>query len=70
MEHGWNTVTKNQFKIQRNRNNLPISLIRYIKGVDSMTKEQQIKEVLKLMNETLDNNEWKELLKIYLELKG
>ena len=34
------------------------------------TKEQQIKEVLKLMNETLDNNEWKELLKIYLELKG
>ena len=34
-----------------------------------MTKEQQIKEVLKLMNETLDNNEWKELLKIYLELK-
>lgn len=35
-----------------------------------MTKEQQIKEVLKLMNETLDSNEWKELLKIYLELKG
>lgn len=35
----------------------------------NMTKEQQIKEVLKLMNETLDNNEWKELLKIYLELK-
>ena len=34
------------------------------------TKEQQIKEVLKLMNETLDNNEWKELLKIYLELKS
>ena len=34
-----------------------------------MTKEQQIKEVLKLMNETLDGNEWKELLKIYLELK-
>ena len=36
----------------------------------NMTKEQQIKEVLKLMNETLDSNEWKELLKIYLELKG
>lgn len=34
-----------------------------------MTKEQQIKEVLKLMNETLDNNEWKELLKKYHELK-
>ena len=34
------------------------------------TKEQQIKEVLKLMNETLDSNEWKELLKIYLQLKG
>ena len=33
------------------------------------TKEQQIKEVLKLMNETLDNNEWKELLKKYHELK-
>ena len=41
-----------------------------MKGLDSMTKEQQIKEVLKLMNETLDSNEWKELLKIYLELKG
>ena len=35
-----------------------------------MTKEQQIKEVLKLMNETLDSNEWKELLKIYFQLKG
>ena len=34
-----------------------------------MTKEQQIKEVLKLMNETLDNNEWKQLLKKYHELK-
>lgn len=39
------------------------------KGVVSMTKEQQIKEVLKLMNETLDNNEWKQLLKKYHELK-
>ena len=35
-----------------------------------MTKEQQIQEVLKAMNLTLDNNEWKELLKLYLELKG
>ena len=34
-----------------------------------MTKEQQIQEVLKLMNETLDSNEWKELLKKYHELK-
>ena len=34
-----------------------------------MTKEQQIQEVLKLMNETLDNNEWKQLLKKYHELK-
>lgn len=33
------------------------------------TKEQQIKEVLKAMSLTLDNNEWKQLLKIYLELK-
>ena len=41
-------------------------------GVDNMkdTKEKQIKEVLKAMSLTLDNNEWKELLKIYLELKG
>ena len=35
-----------------------------------MTKEQQIQEVLKAMSLTLDNNEWKELLKLYLELKG
>lgn len=35
-----------------------------------MTKEQQIQEVLKAMSLTLDNNEWKELLKVYLELKG
>lgn len=34
-----------------------------------MTKEQQIKDVLKAMSLTLDNNEWKELFKIYLELK-
>ena len=34
-----------------------------------MTKEQQIQEVLKAMSLTLDNNEWKELLKIYLDLK-
>jgi predicted oxidoreductase len=34
-----------------------------------MSKEQQIKEVLKAMSLTLDNNEWKELFKIYLELK-
>ena len=34
------------------------------------TKEKQIKEVLKAMSLTLDNNEWKELLKIYLQLKG
>ena len=33
------------------------------------TKEQQIKEVLKAMSLTLDNNEWKELLKKYHELK-
>ena len=33
-------------------------------------KEKQIKEVLKAMSLTLDNNEWKELLKIYLQLKG
>ena len=41
-------------------------------GVDNMkdTKEKQIKEVLKAMSLTLDNNEWKQLLKIYLELKG
>lgn len=35
-----------------------------------MTKEQQIQEVLKAMSLTLDNNEWKELLKVYLKLKG
>ena len=34
-----------------------------------MTKEQQIQEVLKAMNETLDNKEWERLHKIYLELK-
>ena len=34
-----------------------------------MTKEQQIQEILKLMNETLDSNEWKELLNKYIELK-
>lgn len=34
-----------------------------------MTKEQQVQEVLKAMSLTLDSNEWKELLKIYLELK-
>ena len=34
-----------------------------------MTKEQQIKDVLKAMNETLDNKEWERLHKIYLELK-
>ena len=34
-----------------------------------MSKEQQIKEVLKAMSLTLDNNEWRELFKIYLELK-
>ena len=33
------------------------------------TKEQQIKDVLKAMSLTLDNNEWKELFKIYLQLK-
>ena len=33
------------------------------------TKEQQIKEVLKAMSLTLDNNEWKQLLKKYHELK-
>ena len=33
------------------------------------TKEQQIKEVLKAMSLTLDNNEWEQLHKIYLELK-
>lgn len=35
-----------------------------------MTKEQQIQEVLKAMSLTLDNNEWKELLKVYIQLKG
>ena len=35
-----------------------------------MSKEQQIKEVLKAMSLTLDNNEWKELFKIYLELRS
>ena len=35
-----------------------------------MTKEQQIQEVLKAMSLTLDNNEWRKLLKVYLELKG
>ena len=34
-----------------------------------MTKEQQIQEVLKAMSLTLDNNEWKELLNKYIELK-
>ena len=35
-----------------------------------MSKEQQIKEVLKAMSLTLDNNEWKQLLKKYHELKN
>lgn len=34
------------------------------------TKEKQIKEVLEAMSLTLDNDEWKELLKKYHELKG
>ena len=34
-----------------------------------MSKEQQIKEVLKAMSLTLDNNEWEQLHKMYLELK-
>jgi predicted oxidoreductase len=33
-------------------------------------KEKQIKEVLEAMSLTLDNDEWKELLKKYHELKG
>lgn len=34
-----------------------------------MSKEEQIKEILKQMNKTLDNEEWKELLVKYHELK-
>ena len=35
-----------------------------------MSKEEQIKEILKEMNKTLDNQEWKELLEKYHELKN
>ena len=34
-----------------------------------MSKDEQIKEILKQMNKTLDNEEWKELLVKYHELK-
>ena len=35
-----------------------------------MSKEEQIKEILKQMNETLDNQLWKELLEKYHNLKN